>query len=590
MSCFKANKLAVVFLFGCILLDEHVFSKPYDDTINNFRNIQEVIRQNQDRIPEGLGLDDLMTAHGQNGGVGTLDPTRGAPWPLPRELKTTNDVLILVKPESFKFTFDSKNCDLLQTAFTRYYNVIFYGTQETPQVIKKQAYPWRSPTANETSLSSLIVTMETCPEYPTLSSNENYTISIAVGNARLKAESIWGVLRGLETFSQIIYESSDGGLAVNVTTITDYPRFAHRGLLLDTSRHFIELPTLLANLDAMAYNKFNVFHWHIVDDQSFPYQSSKFPELSNEGAYDQRHIYTQDDVSLVIAYARERGIRVVPEYDTPGHSQSWGSIKDLLTPCYKDGKPTGTFGPINPTLNSTYVFLKDFFAEVVAKYADHYIHMGGDEVSFDCWKSNSAITAFMKEKGFNDDYAKLEEYYLQNLLEIMSELKAGYMVWQEVIDNGVKIGDDIIVHVWKTKYQNEIAKITAKGYRTLVSSPWYLNRLLNMFSQDWKTFYKVDPQNFNGTAAQKSLVIGGEACMWAEYVDTTNIIQRFWPRASAVGERLWSSKDLTDANAATGRLAEHRCRMVRRGIQAEPVTGPGFCSYEWHSRSHQYLP
>ncbi|XP_071964486.1 beta-hexosaminidase subunit beta-like [Antedon mediterranea] len=570
--------LKLAALFVCILLHKNVFCKPHNDLNNIIRNVEDIIRQSQDDLrykpeTEGLGLP----AAGGGGAAAdlgeTVNPTTGSPWPLPQQIKTTTSMLFLNKV--FKFNYDSKTCDLLQMAFTRYYNLIFYGTQQVPSNIENSTF--RLPKVNEPSISSMIVTMDICPDYPTLESNENYTLSVASDGARIKAATIWGVLRGLETFSQLIYESSDGGLAVNATTITDFPRFLHRGILVDTSRHFIDVPTLLDNFDAMVYNKFNVFHWHIVDDQSFPYESSKYPQLSNWGAFDQRHTYTQDQVSLVISYARERGIRVVPEYDTPGHSQSWGSINDLLTPCYKDGKATGSFGPINPILNSTYDILKDFFGEVVAKYPDHYIHMGGDEVSFDCWKSNPDITAFMKEQQFGDDYAKLEEYYMQRLLDIMSDLQAGYIIWQEVIDNGVKVRNDTVVEVWKGGYVQEMSKVTKQGYRTILSSPWYLNYVSNPYNQDWKTYYIIEPQDFTGTAEQKALVIGGEACMWGEYVDSVNLIQRLWPRASAVGERLWSSKSVNDVPAATSRLAEHRCRMLRRGIQAEPVTGPGYC-------------
>ena len=158
----------------------------------------------------------------------------------------------------------------------------------------------------------------------------------------------------------------------------------------------------------MAANKMNVFHWHIVDDESFPYQSITFPELSEKGAYDPYyHVYTPDIVQDIIEFARLRGIRVIPEFDTPGHSNSWGKAIPILTPCYADGKPNGEFGPIDPTNNLTYTFLASFIKELSTVFPDKYLHLGGDEVNFNCWYSSliqtllSILTQFIllfKEK------------------------------------------------------------------------------------------------------------------------------------------------------------------------------------------------
>uniref|UniRef100_A0AAQ5YV51 Beta-hexosaminidase subunit beta n=1 Tax=Amphiprion ocellaris TaxID=80972 RepID=A0AAQ5YV51_AMPOC len=346
---------------------------------------------------------------------------------------------------------------------------------------------------------------------------------------------------GLETFSQLVYEDEYGAKSINATAISDFPRFAHRGILLDTSRHFLPVKVILANLETMAMNKFNVFHWHIVDDPSFPYLSRTFPQLSQQGSYHPyTHVYTPADVKMVIEFARLRGIRVVPEFDTPGHTQSWGKGQpDLLTPCYSGATPSGTFGPVNPILNTTYDFMAQFFKEISSVFPDGYVHLGGDEVDFTCWKSNPDIQKFMDAQGFGKDYSKLESFYIQKWV----------------------YHPDTVVHVWIGSGTNEeMSKVTAAGYTTILSAPWYLDYI--SIGQDWRNYYKVEPLNFNGTEKQKALVIGGEACLWGEFVDATNLTPRLWPRASAVGERLWSSKDVTDLNDAFNRLSVHRCRMV----------------------------
>lgn len=130
----------------------------------------------------------------------------------------------------------------------------------------------------------------------------------------------------------------------------------------------------------------NVFHWHIVDDQSFPYVSYTYPELTEFGAYDPyNHIYTNADVKDIIEFGRQRGIRVVPEFDSPGHTLSWGKAVPILTPCYSGSKANGEFGPIDPSNNQSYIFLEKFIKELVTVFPDKYLHLGGDEVDFSCW-------------------------------------------------------------------------------------------------------------------------------------------------------------------------------------------------------------
>ncbi|XP_036435833.1 beta-hexosaminidase subunit beta isoform X1 [Colossoma macropomum] len=502
-------------------------------------------------------------------------------WPLPQKFQTSGDAFRL-NAASFQIVHAKEStagpsCSLLQNAFRRYYIYIFGNGRKHGQNLDN---------VFNSDLAELQVQITSadpeCDGYPSLKSDESYQLEVNQPAAVLKAASVWGALRGLETFSQLVYEDDYGGQNINKTSISDFPRFAHRGILLDSSRHYLPLKVILANLEAMAMNKFNVFHWHIVDDHSFPFQSRTFPDLSHKGAYHPyTHVYTPADVKMVIEFARMRGIRVLAEFDTPGHTLSWGKGQtDLLTPCFSGSSPSGTFGPVNPILNSTYDFMTRFFKEVSTVFPDAYIHLGGDEVDFTCWKSNPDIQKFMEKQGFGQDYKKLESYYIQRLLDIVSTTNKGYMVWQEVFDNGVKLKADTQLHVWKEKppYHDEMARITAAGFQTLLSSPWYLNRI--SYGQDWLGIYKADPQNFNGTAEQKKLVIGGEACLWGEYVDATNLTPRLWPRASAVAERLWSDENVKDIGNAYDRLVKHRCRMVRRGIPAEPLY-VGFCPHEY---------
>ncbi|XP_034457712.1 beta-hexosaminidase subunit beta isoform X2 [Hippoglossus hippoglossus] len=505
----------------------------------------------------------------------------GSLWPLPQKVQISQVPLKLIG-SSFRFV-DAKDssagasCSLLQDAYRRYYEYMFGSSKRQGQGRSRR--PGRS---ELTELQVWITSTDSdCDGYPSVTSDESYELSVDQPFAILKAPTVWGALHGLETFSQLLYEDESGAKSINSTAISDFPRFAHRGILLDSSRHFLPVKVILANLETMAMNKFNVFHWHIVDDPSFPYLSRTFPQLSQQGAYHPyTHVYTPADVKMVIEFARLRGIRVIPEFDTPGHTQSWGKGQaDLLTPCYSGSKPSGSFGPVNPILNTTYDFMKQFFTEISSVFPDAYVHLGGDEVDFSCWKSNPDITKFMNQQGFGQDYRKLESFYIQKLLDIVTTTKKGYMIWQEVFDNGVKLKPDTVVHVWIGSGSNEeMSKVTTAGYQTILSAPWYLDYI--SYAQDWQKYYKAEPLNFNGTEAQKKLVIGGEACLWGEYVDATNLTPRLWPRASAVAERLWSAKNVTDINDAFNRLSMHRCRMVERGIPAEPLFS-SYCRREY---------
>ncbi|EQB78062.1 hypothetical protein CB1_000590024 [Camelus ferus] len=352
----------------------------------------------------------------------------------------------------------------------------------------------------------------------------------------------WLELNGcLETFSQLVWRSPEG-------------------------------------TNVMAYSKFNVFHWHLVDDSSFPYESFTFPDLAKKGSYNPAtHVYTAQDVKEVIEYARLRGIRVLVEFDTPGHTLSWGpGVPGLLTPCYSGSHPSGTFGPVNPALNSTYEFMSTFFLEISAVFPDFYLHLGGDEVDFTCWKSNPDIQAFMKKKGFGEDFKKLESFYIETLLDIVSAYDKGYVVWQEVFDNKVKVRPDTIIQVWREQasvsYMREMELVTGAGLRALLSAPWYLNHI--SYGPDWKEAYTVEPLAFEGSPEQKALVIGGEACMWGEYVDSTNLVPRLWPRAGAVAERLWSNEIVSNLESAFKRLTYFRCELLRLQIVASTWPHP----------------
>ena len=396
--------------------------------------------------------------------------------------------------------------------------------------------------------------------------DESYQLDVSAsgehsGLATLTADTLWGVMRSLETLVQLMHDNGVGGLYVREASGSDRPRYSHRGIHLDTARHFYPVSAIKDLLDVMAINKLNVFHWHIVDDESFPFVSTEFPALAEGGAYAEDMVYSVQQVQDIIEFARLRGIRVIPEFDTPGHTQSWGvGLPGFTTTCYgPDGQPDGTTGAVDPSNEDVYTMMSTFLGEVTQRFPDKYTHLGGDEVrfGFNCWLSNPQIVAWMQSLNLTTP-EEVENVYFQRLLDLVADLPGDiqYVVWQDAVDNGVQVRPDTIVEVWKGDWEAELAKLTAQKQRVILSSPWYLDYI--SYGADWQGYYDTEPESFSGTDDQKALVLGGEACMWSEFVDETNLMSRLWPRASAVAERLWSPKETIRDDFTARRMEEHR--------------------------------
>ncbi|XP_043236151.1 beta-hexosaminidase subunit beta-like isoform X2 [Amphibalanus amphitrite] len=521
-----------------------------------------------------------------NCGFPNVNPTLGEPWPKPQQ-QVWDPALFRVDIDVVPFNITGETCADLEDAVSRYTNIIASFIAEFRGVTASRLYASGASHVGDDPpllLEQIEVELRTaCSEdqYPEYGMDESYSLTVntgdALGRAVIAADTIWGAYRGLETMSQLFYYDPSGAVFVRSGSIVDFPRYSYRGFLLDTGRHFLSLDVIKQNLDLMAFHKYNVFHWHLVDDPSFPFYSVRFP-LFVLGAFREDKIYSPDQVADVIEYARKRGIRVIPEMDTPGHTRSWNSY-DILTRCYTDGEPDGTFGPLDPTNSSIYSLITDLLDEVTQRFPDRSVHIGGDEVSFgyDCWLSNPGVQAWMAERNYTTPQ-EVEAEYITNLLEVVAGLpeKPQYMVWQDVVDQGITIKEDAIVHVWKEpEWQAEMDKVTSLGHRTVLSSCWYLNKI--SYGIDWYKYYDCEPESFGGSAQQNELIIGGEACMWGEYVDDTNVVARSWPRAAAPAERLWSAKGANSHSEAAARLEEQRCRLIYRGFAAEPSNGPGFC-------------
>jgi hexosaminidase len=395
--------------------------------------------------------------------------------------------------------------------------------------------------------------------------DESYTLDIHADKIRLTARTIFGAMRGLETLLQLL-QPHGHMFAFPSVHIEDAPRFPWRGLLLDSSRHFLPIDVIFRTLDGMAAVKLNVLHWHLTDDQGFRVESRVYPLLHQHGS--NGLYYTQDQIREVIRYAAECGIRVVPEFDMPGHSTSWftgyPSLASAPGPYRIEYQNRIVDAAMDPTSENTYRFLDRFIAEMTTLFPDEYLHIGGDEVNGKQWNANSAIQRFMEAHHLQDN-AALQAYFNQRVEAILRKHHRSMVGWDEILHSTLSPG--VVVQNWHgIKFLIDSAR---QGHNTLLSEPFYLDHMYSAADM-----YAADPlpKQADLTTAQAHLILGGEVCMWGEHVNDLTIDSRIWPRAAAVAERLWSPASTRDATDMYRRLAVMSLRLDGLGIHQ--ISGP----------------
>jgi hexosaminidase len=423
-------------------------------------------------------------------------------------------------------------------------------------------------TPSDAKAATLLITVAGPGEaIQSVDENESYFLDVTPTGMHLKAATDVGAMHGLQTFLQLV-QNNGSSYFLAAVSIQDSPRFPWRGLMIDVSRHFEPVSVIERTLDGMAAVKMNVFHWHLTDDQGFRIESKVFPKLSGMGSGGQ--YYTQDQAREIVVYARARGIRVVPEFDMPGHTLSWFvGYPDLASAPgpYTIARHFGIFDPvIDPTRESTYQFLDKFIGEMAGIFPDPYLHIGGDENNGVQWKNNPRIQDFMKKHNLQST-AALQTYFNQQLMHILNKYGKRMVGWDEVLAPG--LSKNAVVESW-----HGIDSLTAsakQGYDSILSAGYYLD-----YMQSAAQYYGIDPlpPDSNLTSDQKAHILGGEACQWGERVSPYSIDSRIWPRTAAIAERLWSPQEVTNVDNMYRRLAVEDIRLEALGltqISAEDV-------------------
>ncbi|KAG1899664.1 glycoside hydrolase family 20 protein [Suillus fuscotomentosus] len=388
--------------------------------------------------------------------------------------------------------------------------------------------------------------------------SEEYTLTIPADGsaATLVANSTLGLYRGLTTFNQLFYYYS--GVTYTLLApiaITDTPAYPFRGFALDTARNFYPVSDILRTLDAMSWVKINTFHWHITDSQSFPLEVAQYPELAINGAYSPQEVYTPSDVQYIIQYAGARGIDVLLEVDTPGHTSIIAATYPDYVACF-DETPWATYaneppaGQLRFALPEVVNFTASLLADIASTVSSSYFSTGGDELNTPC---------------YTNDYP--------------TQLQLNKMV----LDWNITLSNETIVMVWISS--EDALAVAEKGFR-IVQAPsnyFYLdcgagawlggdptgNSWCDPF-KTWSESYTFDPLA-NLTEAQYELVLGGEQCLWSEQSSPDNLDPIVWPRAASSAEIFWSAQQPTGAplnvTEALPRLQDLRFRMVQRGLR-----------------------
>ncbi|XP_028044943.1 probable beta-hexosaminidase fdl isoform X5 [Monomorium pharaonis] len=535
-------------------------------------------------------------------------------WPRPTENVILGDDSVILHLQQIEFvtvnTSDQETKDLLEHA-----KDVFIGNIRS--LVKVLNAKSRS------GIDSFIVYLSAGSARSTtltLDTDESYKLELAprgkVLEARITGRSYFGVRHGLETLSQLIWwdeaAGKQGALRVlTQATIEDKPAFPYRGLLVDTGRQFFPVEELKRVIDGMAATKLNTLHWHLTDSQSFPFDSTQFPEMARWGAYSGDHIYTPDDIKDLADYARIRGVRIVVEIDSPAHAGAgwqWGAEHGFgeLALCV-DQQPWSSYcgepncGQLNPINEHSYRILEGLYRELLdLTEVRDLVHLGGDEVNLECWAQYGNITLAMQAQNMTDHHALWAEFETKMLQRLIranrDKVPKAVILWSSPLTKRpyITMYFDQKIHViqsWGGSNWPETPDLLEDGFRVILShvDAWYLDCGFGRWRESgeaacgeyrtWQTVYNHRPWK-DYLPQQLPLVLGGEAAIWSEQTGQSSLGPRLWPRASAFAERLWSDLPTnsysTDENVYT-RLAMHIEVLNSRGIKTESMW-PQWCS------------
>lgn len=410
-------------------------------------------------------------------------------------------------------------------------------------------------------------------------SDEAYTLVVTPEEVKLRASSPSGLFYAKEAFVQL---ARMGKGRVQACRIEDAPRYGWRGFMLDESRHFFGKEKVKQYLDIMASLRMNVFHWHLTDEPGWRIEIKRYPKLTTEGAVGNWHdpkapaaYYTQDDIREIVAYAAERHIMVVPEFDMPGHAtavcRSYPEISG-------GGEGKWKHFTFHPCKEETFEFISNVLDELITLFPSPYIHIGGDEVHYgnQSWYTDPEIQQFIQDKKLGNEVG-LEHYFIRRVADILASKGKTLIGWDEMVDAGVS-PEKAVIMWWRHDRKYQLVKALENGYRVILTPrrPLYadfvqygthkVGRMWNGYNPI-EDIYRFPEPLVNLFQGYEKQILGLQFNLWTERVaDTKRLDFMTFPRLIAVAEAGWTPVQAKECSLFMQKLPRYLRLLDEEGI------------------------